>query len=142
MNFYREESGNAKWNAQRNLSGHTHYTDDDTLRYFKARILSSRVVDNGLLFALVESVALDPENRRRGYRYAIFDVFGTVLERPKMEDAYKSSKAATKAMWAALNEIDAKAHTLQAIERQKRQQAEELEHLAVKVRALGVKEAA
>ncbi len=37
MNLYRSESNNPKWNAQSNLSGRTHYVDEDTLRWHKSR---------------------------------------------------------------------------------------------------------
>ena len=136
--MYRNESSTAKWDAQRNLSGRTHYVDDDTLRFHKSRILSSRVVSNGLLYALVESVALDMNNTRRGYRYVIFNVFGTVVgTRPNLEHAYTTSRAATKAMWAELNTMDAKALTIKAIEDAKRYHVQEMDALAVEVASLG-----
>ncbi|KAH2035914.1 hypothetical protein KXW51_006159, partial [Aspergillus fumigatus] len=75
--LFRTESHDPKTNAQRNLCGRTHYVDDDNLRFHKSRVISARVVDNGLLFAIVTSDALDFENRKRGFRYVIFDVFGT-----------------------------------------------------------------
>jgi hypothetical protein len=136
VNLYRTESSDEKTNAQRNLTGRTHYADQDTLRYFKARILVTRITDNGLLFGLVESVALDPNNARRGYRAVVFDVFGTVLTRSSLEDARKSKAAAVKDLWAAFNSIDAKAHTLKAIEEQRSRAMREFDDLAAKVRAL------
>jgi hypothetical protein len=136
MNLYREERSNPKDNAQANLCGRTHYVDAGALRFHKSRILSTHITDGGLLFALVESVALDPENRKRGYRPVIFDVFGTVIERPNLDSYYSSSKAATKAMWAALNAFDAKEHTLTALGEQKASYAAELDRLANKVAKL------
>jgi hypothetical protein len=133
MQFYRNESSNPKWNAQRNLQGRTHYVDDDTLRYHKSRILSARHTDSGLLFAIVTSDAIDYQNTKRGFRYVIFDVFGTVLDRPTLDETYTSSERATKAMWEQLNAIDAKAHTLAAIEKQRRQHGEEMDRLAADV---------
>lgn len=138
MNLYRPESSNPKTNAQRNLAGRSHYVDDDTLRWHKSRVLSARATHNGLLFAIITSDALDPNGRKRGFRYVVFDIFGTVLARPKLEEALSSSERATKAMWDAVNAIDAKAVTLAAIETQARQQAEELAHLKAKVEALEV----
>lgn len=116
MNLFRNESSDAKHNAQRNLEGRTHYVDDGSLRFHKSRILMTRVVSNGLLFALIESCALDMNNTKRGFRYVVFNVFGTVVARPKLEDSYRTHKAAEKGMWAKLNELDAKALTLAAIE--------------------------
>lgn len=135
-NFYRNESSNAKTNAQRNLMGRTHYVDDDTLRWHKSRIISARRVDNGLLFAIVTSDALDMNNAKRGFRYVIFDLFGTVIDRPKIDDAFTTSARATQAMWSALNAFDAKAHTLAAIERQKANCIHDLDGMAIEVAKL------
>lgn len=117
MRLYRNESSDPKTNAQRNLCGRTHYVDDETLRWHKSRVLSARVVDEGLLFAIVTSDALDMNNTKRGYRFVVFDVFGTVLERPKLEESYRTSEKAAKAMWEALNAIDARSVTLAALDK-------------------------
>ena len=142
MNLYRNESSNAKYDAQRNLSGRTHYVDDDTLRYHHSRVLSSHVVDNGLLFAITESRSLDMHNTRRGYRYVIFDVFGTSIDRKNLDECYTTSKAATKAMWEALNTIDAKAHTLKAIDDQARYHAQDMDRLRADVHKVETRKAA
>lgn len=136
MNLYRTESSDEKTNAQRNLQGRTHYVDDDTLRYHKARVLVTKVTDNGLLFGLVESVAMDPDNRSRGYRAVVFDLFGTVLTRANLADARKSKPAAIKDLWNALNAIDAKAHTFEAIANQRKRQNRELDDLVVKIKEI------
>ena len=104
---YREESCDPKHNAQRNLIGRTHYVDDDTLRFHHARILHTYITDGGLLFALVESYAADYQNTDRRKRAVIFDVSGYVVYRPELEDGYKTTDAATKDMWKALNNLDA-----------------------------------
>lgn len=129
-NLYRNQSSNAKDNAQRNLAGRTHYVDDDTLRWHHGRVLSSRHTDGGLLFAIVESVALDMRNTKRGCRYVIFDIFGHTVARPDLENCWSRSEPATKAMWAKLNELDAKAITLAAIERANEYHASEMTRLA------------
>jgi hypothetical protein len=116
MHLYRDESSYAKINAQRNLSGRTHYVDDSTLRFHKSKVLRARVHDNGLLFSVVTSDALDMNGTKRGFRYAIFDIFGNVIARPELADAFKTSEQASKAMYAVLNGIDAFAHTREAIE--------------------------
>ena len=108
--LYRNESSYPKNNAQRNLQGRTHYVDDDTLRGFHSCIISARETDGGLLFAIVTSDAKDFENKSRGFRYVIFDLFGTVVERnPSSTDReyFRTSDQATKAMWKALDAIDA-----------------------------------
>lgn len=111
LNAYRTESSDPKHNAQRNLNGRTFYVSDDTLRFHKSRVLASGVADGGLLFWLIESTALDMRNTRRGFRFAIFDVFGTCLDRPNLEESFRTRKQAQKALWAALEGIDARAHT-------------------------------
>ena len=125
-NLYRNESSDPKTNAQRNLSGRSHYCDDDTLRYFHSRIISSRHTDGGLLFALVESVAKDHENRSRGFRFVIFDLFGATIDR-KTDRYWSTSERATKAMWEALNAIDAEAVTRAAIANAEKSYALELQ---------------
>lgn len=142
MNLYRNESSYPKVNAQRNLCGRTHYVDDDTLRFHKSRVLSARHTDGGLLFAIVTSDAADMRNTSRVFRYVIFDVFGTVIERQKLEDGYKRSEQATKAMWAALNGIDAVAITRAAIVSQERQHASEMERLRADLEKISQSKAA
>lgn len=142
MNLYRSESDNPKWNAQRNLAGRTHYVDDDTLRWHKSKVLSTYITDHGLLFAIITSDALDMNNTKRGYRYAIFDVFGNVVARPNLEDSFKSKEPCRKAMWAALNSINARDITLKAIESARRNYNSELDLLTSTVNALQTVEAA
>jgi hypothetical protein len=130
--LYRDQSSNPLWNAQRNLCGRTHYVDDDTLKFHKSRVLSARATDNGLLFAIVTSDARDHQNTRRGMRYVIFDIFGFVVERnpAKLElEWFSSSEKATKAMWDALNRLDAYAITRDAIDRTERHYAQDIARL-------------
>lgn len=129
-NLYRNQSSDARDNAQRNLSGRTHYADDDTLRWHHARILSSRHTDGGLLFALVESCALDMHNTKRGCRYVIFDIFGHTVARVDLENCWKRSEQATKAMWTKLNELDAAQITRDAIVRENQSHEYEMKRLA------------
>lgn len=129
MDLYSNQTSDPKRNAQRNLQGRTHYVDDDTLRFHKSRVLSARPAYNGLVFAIVTSDALDMNNTKRGFRFVIFDVFGTVLERTSIEGAYPTSTRATKEMWSALNAIDAKAATLAAIVKAKLAYTAELDRL-------------
>ena len=107
-----------------------HYVDDDTLRFHKSRVdLAPRHTDGGLLFAIVTSDALNYENARRGYRYVIFDVFGTVISRCTLEDAWSKRDKCERAMWAALEAIDAKAHTVDAIAKARTSYAAEMNAL-------------
>lgn len=130
--LYRNESSYPKNNAQRNLAGRTHYVDDDTLRGFHSRVISARETDGGLLFAIVTSDAKDYQNRARGFRYVIFDLFGTVVERNpgNMENPFfRTNEQATKAMWKAVNALDASAITRAGIERAEKQHASEMDRL-------------
>lgn len=140
MNLYRVEYDDPKANAQRCLAGRTHYVDDDTLRFHKSRILHTCVLRDGLLFGLIESMALDMDNTRRGYRYVLFDVFGQVVgERLPLDGALRSSDAARKAMLAAVEKLDAKALTLKEISRQERMHREEMKQFRATVRGLKAK---
>ena len=104
---YLNESSYPINDAQRNLAGRTHYVDDDTMRYFKARINHASGYDDGLTYAILESVA--HPSLGRVHRPVIFDVFGTVI--CKRDNYYKTSDQARKAMYAILNAHDAVAHT-------------------------------
>ena len=136
MNLYRSESSDPKTNAQRNLCGRTHYVDEDTLRFHKSRVLSAGITDQGLLFWIVTSDALTPDGRRRGFRYVIFDVFGTVAARPKLEEAFLKREKCDKAKWAVLNALDAVALTRDAIENACKWHEMEMVELAGKVDAI------
>lgn len=118
--YERKNYSNAKYDAQLNLEGRTSYVDDDTLRFHKARIHSTYVADNGLLFALIESVAADPNGRERGFRHVIFDITGRVLNRPSLDSLEKTSDTAIENMWHELNAIDAKAVTREGLEQYER----------------------
>lgn len=111
---YREESSYAVSQAQRNLQGRTHYVDDTTMKYFGARINGAHIVDQGLLFALRESVAHPLKGRV--HRFVVFDVFGTVVSERIGDDVFhKTAEQARKAMWTWLDAFDAVAHTKKAM---------------------------
>ena len=84
----------AKYSAQRNLDGKTHYADDDTLKFFHARINSCRTECNGLVLILIESAAKDMNNSARGHRFVAFDLFGTVINDRDHVDAMRASSSA------------------------------------------------
>ena len=113
--LYSNEHTNPRVNAQRNLVGRTHYVDDATLRFHKARILSARATSDGLLFYLIESVSLDYQNTTRGFRPVIFDLCGNVVSRPNLENACRTSRQAEQLLWAEMEKIDPVASNLAAI---------------------------
>lgn len=129
MKLYTEHSSNPKYNAQYNLEGRTHYVDDDTLKFHKSRIISTHIVDDGLLFVLIESYQVDYEGTSRAFRPVVFDVFGGVVERPILEAGYKTSKQACTAMWDILDRIDTIQITEDGISRQLKQKECEIQYL-------------
>ena len=117
---YRERSSYPLVQAQNNLQGRTHYVDNDTLRFHKSRVLACHITDGGLLLSIVTSDAIDMDGSKRGFRFVVFDVFGTVINRPSLEDTFPTRKAATKAMWIELNALDAFSITRDGCERHAR----------------------
>lgn len=115
---YSYKSNHAKYNAQSNLQGRTHYVDDDTLRGFAARILDAHASKDGLLFYLVESVNSRPNHGGKNKRCVVFDVFGEVVnDRPGMDDEgwHRTSAAAEKELRAFLESFDAFGHTVKKL---------------------------
>lgn len=118
MNLYSNRYSKPLANAQDNLMGRTHYVDTKTLRYHGSRIVNASPSAGGLLFTIIESCALDHDNTRRGFRYVIFDLFGTVISRPDLDHCFATSKRARQAMYDVLEGIDVAAHTLHSIDQQ------------------------
>ena len=116
------KSSYPKYNAQRNLNGKTHYVEDDTLRFHKSRISSSREIHGGLLFRVTMSDSLDMNNTKRGFRTCVFDLFGTCVSRPELQDAFKTCQKALAASDAL--EIDLLAHYQAALKSQLKYAAE------------------
>lgn len=119
----------AKACAQRNLSGRTHYADDDTLRFFHARIISARPELDGAAFLLVESVAKDFSNTARGFRFVVFDMFGESMGESR-DTYHKTSDKARAAGLAWLESFDVVAHYRAALA----ERADRLERQAAAMR--------
>lgn len=128
------ESGDPKHNAQRNLRGKTHYVDDDTLRWHKSRVVGCAHLHDGLLLRVTCSDAIDMHNTKRGFRSAVFDIFGTTVSRPKLEDAASTSAAAVKA--SDRETIDLVEHYRQAIALELRHRENEAKALREALAAL------
>lgn len=127
--LYRNESSNSKWDAQRNLSHRSHYVDDDTLRFHKSRIVYTHVIADGLSYMLVESYAVYPDNRRRAFRGVVFDIFGDVIDRPKLDEGYRTSEKALSVTMEVIKNLDFKAITMEGIKRQEKNTKQELSYL-------------
>ena len=95
--FQNRYYSSPKYEAQENLSGITHYCEDSTLKFFKAKILKAKPIFDGAMFMLLESTSLNMENTKRGFRVTVFDVLGSVVCQTYLENAFKTSKEALKA---------------------------------------------
>ena len=114
---------NEKDLAQRALAGRTHYADDSTLRFFSARINQTRQDDNGLWFALRES--LEMPGKGRVHRWCIFDIFGR-CERTEE----RSTGAAADKLFSALRDgIEWEARTMDELERRSKHAIEDAERV-------------
>ncbi len=115
VSLFTHKSCDPKYDAQQNLSGRTHYVEDDTLRWHHSRINGARIVEgsHGLLYRIAESCALDMHNRNRGSRCVVFDVFGTTVYHPDLENTFSTSDKARKACDAT--PFDLVAHYARAI---------------------------
>ena len=111
---------NPKHIAQESIGNRTHYVDDDTLRYFHSRVLHAEVLAGGLLFGIVESYAVDHENITRAFRPVIFNLFGSVVYRPAMDEGFNSSARAAKDMYKAVELLDAVALNREGLEHNKK----------------------
>lgn len=137
---FQQESGDPKYDAQRNLRGKTHYVDDDTLRFHKSRVLSVARLFDGLLYRIITSDALDMHNTKRGFRAVVFDVFGTTVERPSLDNASSTKAGAYKQSEAT--SIDLVAHYKAALESQAAWKQREIDELKGALAALPEKVAA
>ncbi len=115
LDLYQDRGNDPKWRAQNALSGRTHYVDDGTLKYFHSRVIRSDACRSGAFFYIIESCALNSDNTARGFRGVVFDVFGTAVYRPDMDNCYKTSATAQKAMWAWFDGFDEAAHYVEAL---------------------------
>ena len=98
--------------AQQNLKPVTHYVDDETLRYFKARIVRSWLpgecgTESGFLYAIVESLRKPGEEGNKTKRANVFDCFGSVIFQSEFQN---STEKAKKEVYAFLNGLDLAGH--------------------------------
>lgn len=136
LHLFSDRRSDSKARAQDCLQGRTHYVDPDTLRYFKSRILGSDVICSDTLFYIIESVSLDAGHTRRGVRAVVFDIFGTTVYRPSMDECHKTRQMAIGKMWAWLDTFDAGAHYMEVLERRAIRLEREANDLRVAVRQI------
>ena len=116
-----------KYKAQNNLAGLTHYYDEETLKYFSARILKCSILHDGLILGTIESFA-NPEHGRVK-RVVFFNIFGDVVNHDTREDFFKSSKLVEKHFLEVANSLDANQITIDALQNKANQLKRELQSI-------------
>ena len=114
---FKYESSYPKNNAQMNLRHRNHYVEDGTLRYHKARVISSYHYADGLLFGLVESFADYDGNRK--FRGVVFNLVGHCVYQLDADEAVNNSNKAQKLMMDFINSFDAQTDAVEALNSQK-----------------------
>lgn len=97
-------------NAQDALTGLTHYCDTGTLRFHHSRIVGASVASCGAFFKVTETCAQDYQNTRRGYRVVLFDLTGTAVYRPSLDELTRTREQADKAFYAWFDQFDELGH--------------------------------
>jgi hypothetical protein len=69
-----------------------------------------------LLFYVIESSYTNWEKTKRGFKYAIFDIFGEEVNRLSIAEAVSTSEKARKAMYSFLNNFDVAEYYAQKLE--------------------------
>lgn len=139
FDLFDDKHSDPKFDAQRNLCGKTHFVDDETLRWHKSRVLSTRVLAEGLLFKLTTSDSLDWNNTKRGVRVHVFDCFGTHVVGPDLENA-KATRAQAEKLFEATT-LDVLAHYREALKsriNRLREEAASLEAIAATIPTLAI----
>ena len=114
--LYDNKSSDPKNNAQLNLEGRNYFATDSTLRAFGSRINSAHSTASNLLFYVIESSYTNWEKTKRGFKYAIFDIFGEEVNRLSIAEAVSTSEKARKAMYSFLNNFDVAEYYAQKLE--------------------------
>jgi len=138
--YERQYSDNPTISAQKNLEGRTHYVEPSTLKWHGARILSALPVSDGAFFKIIETVNVEYTNKKRGYRAVVFDLFGTVIYHPKLEDTFTNKEKAEKAFYAWFDQFDEIGHYQYAISQTITRLNKEAQSLADILQSLGKKE--
>lgn len=124
LSTYENKGSNPTARAQDALAGRTFYAEPFSLRYHHSRITSARPISMGAFFMLVESCAADYCNTRRVFRAVCFDIFGTVVYRPDLDESSSSTEAATKAFYKFWNDFDQAAYYQEELKTRSRRASE------------------
>ena len=113
--YNREYSDNPTISAQKNLEGRTYYVEPQNLKHHGSRVLSALPVSDGAFFKIIETISIDYEQTKRGYRAVVFDLFGTIIYHPDLENTHASKEKADKAFYAWFDTFDEIGHYQKAI---------------------------
>jgi signal recognition particle subunit SEC65 len=69
------------------------------MRYFNSRITLAQPSTFGMFYLITESVSFDPQNSKRGFRCVLFDINGSVVYRPNLEELENTSTKAEKTFY-------------------------------------------
>jgi hypothetical protein len=114
--LYDNKSSDPKNNAQLNLEGRNYFATDSTLRAFGSRINSAHPTASNLLFYVIESSFIDFQKTKRGFKFAIFDIFGEEVNRLSIGEAVSTSDKARKMMYSFLDNFDVVQHYTDKLE--------------------------
>ena len=73
-------------------------------------------VSNGAFYKIIESLSLDHNNTKRGFRAVLFDIFGTVVYRPDLSECFTSKEKADKGFYWWFETFNEYEHYQQAID--------------------------
>lgn len=122
--------------AQSALDGLTYYVTPNTLRFHHSRIIGARPVLCGAFFLILETVATDYENTRRGTRAVLFDLLGNTVYHPKLENTRSTRERALRDYEAWLGTFDPVEHYRAAIRQKAERMAAEAETMLAGVEKL------
>ena len=137
--YNREYSDNPTISAQKNLEGRTHFVDPQTLKFHGSRVLSALPVSDGAFFKIIETTSLDYQHTKRGYRAVVFDLFGTTIYHPDLENTHTSKEKADKAFYAWFDTFDEIGHYQKAIAEKITRLNKEAQNLTEILKELGQK---
>ena len=128
IHLFREHTGMATNQAQRNLHGRTLWAEDANLKTRKASIVAVHVMDEGLLLGVVEK-AQKTANPQDGmvFRPVFFDVFGNIVDSVELADASDTQKGAMSELWKRADDIDSVKATIDGAKAKKEQMEQALE---------------
>lgn len=134
VSLYKERSGFPLNQAQRNLEGRTHYVDDAALASFQSKIVGAYVLDEGMIFGIIES--LEHPTLGKIFRPVFFDLFGNVVAKLEAEDSVDTFRKANTKFWEMSEELDPVDLTLKGVKTKQQALQDEIDKLDTLQKAL------